>query len=132
MGAGLMALLVLFLVRPRPPEEDRRPWIATPEEVAQFAPDAGVGDEAQASFQEVPQAMVPLYTLGMPMPKTPFPSQRRPPCVDPEIQRVINGGCWVAIKGKEPPCGRSAFDYGDECFMPVYDAPRPPTSEEPR
>jgi serine/threonine protein kinase len=131
LGAGLMALLVLFLVRPPSTEEDRRPWIAPPVEESQFAPDAGVGDESLASFQEVPRATVPLYVLGMPMPKTPFPAQRRPPCVDPEIQRVINGGCWVAIKGKEPPCGKSAVDYGDECLMPVYDAPRSPTSEEP-
>jgi eukaryotic-like serine/threonine-protein kinase len=129
MGSLVMALLVL-LVRPAP-EEPHPPWIATPEEVAQFAPDAGVGEEALASFQNMPRAVLPPSYLGLRMPKEPIPGQKKPPC-EPDIQKVINGGCWVGPLGtRKPPCGSEAFDYDDGCYMPVFPPPRQPASGTP-
>jgi hypothetical protein len=89
-----MVVLAVELHRPRPPEPGQ-PWLATPEEAAQFAPDDGVGEESLANVQAFARAMTPAYALGLSMPKAPFPGQR------------------------QPPCGKSAFDHGDECFLPI-------------
>jgi serine/threonine protein kinase len=109
-----------------------QPWIATPEEVAQFAPDAGVGDEALSAAQEVPRAVLPsVLSLGRPMPSKPYPGQRRPPCA-PRVEREIIGACWLGpIKGQEPPCGDRMVDYEGECFLASFDQDRQPTSDPP-
>jgi len=108
-----------------------QPWIATPEEVAQFAPDAGVGEEALSFVEDAPQAALPdVLSLGRPMPPQPYPGQRRPPCDPPE--RAINGGCWLGpFEGHKSPCGDRMFDYEGKCFLASYPPERQPTSEEP-
>jgi eukaryotic-like serine/threonine-protein kinase len=94
-------------------------------------PDAGVGDEALLSAQDVPRAAVPTYGIGRSMPNEPFPNQRKPPC-DPDSERVINGGCWFGPSGtRKPPCGKNAFEYEDGCYVPMFDPPRQPTSDPP-
>ncbi|WP_224246105.1 serine/threonine protein kinase [Hyalangium gracile] len=93
-------------------------------------PDAGVADEVLSSAHDVGRVVMPSYVLGAKMPNTPLPGQRKPPC-EPRLQRVINGGCWVPIGTAKPPCGPTAVDYEGGCYMPVYDAPRQPTSGEP-
>jgi eukaryotic-like serine/threonine-protein kinase len=128
MGGLFMALLV-FQVRPRP-EEPPPPWIATPEEVAQFAPDAGVGEEALTSVQAVPRVVLPPSYVGLRMPKEALPGQKKPPCAPG--QRAINGGCWFGPSATlKPPCGPEAVEYDDGCYMPVFLAPRQPTSDTP-
>jgi serine/threonine protein kinase len=132
LGAGLMALLVLILVRPAlPPEEQHKPWLATPEEIAQFAPDAGVADEAQSSVQDVPRAVMPLVLrIGAPMPKKPLEGQKKPPCGPGQI--AVNDACWAGpIKGQAAPCRQGMYDYEGECYFAIFDAPRRPTSEQP-
>jgi len=108
-----------------------QPWIATHEEVARFAPDAGVAGEVVASVQDVPQAVLPaLLSFGRAMPKTPLSGQRKPPCERGE--REINGGCWVGPIGDEtPPCGDTMFDYAGRCYKVSVDMPRQPTSDQP-
>ncbi|KFE70188.1 serine/threonine protein kinase [Hyalangium minutum] len=140
MIGGLVVALVLlpFLKASSPTHQDTPstpqpvPWLATPEEIAQFAPDAGVGDEALTNVQDVPKAVVPtLLSLGRPMPSKPFPGQRRPPCV-PRIEREIVGGCWMGpFKDQEPPCGERMFDYQGACFVASYDQSPQPTSGTP-
>ncbi|HVG61567.1 MAG TPA: hypothetical protein VNA24_23610, partial [Hyalangium sp.] len=107
-------------------------WIATPEEVAQFAPDAGVGEEALSAAQDVPRVVLPsVLSLGRAMPSKPFPGQRRPPCA-PRVEREIIGACWIGpFKGQEPPCGDRMFDYEGECFVASFNEARQPTSEQP-
>jgi len=130
VGALVMAVVMLLWVRPAPPEPKPTPWLATPEEVAQFAPDAGVGDEALASVQDVPRAVMPLVlTVGVAMPKKPFDGQRKPPC-DPDTEIAVLGACWAVLK-KEAPCGPKAFDYEGRCLRASFDAPRQPTSQQP-
>jgi serine/threonine protein kinase len=108
-----------------------QPWIATHEEMAQFAPDAGVGEEALSKVQEVPRAAPPsLLSFGRSMPPKPLPGQRQPPCKRGE--REINGGCWRGPIGEEkPPCGDEMFDYEGRCYIATGETPRLPTSEEP-
>ncbi|WP_224367793.1 serine/threonine-protein kinase [Hyalangium versicolor] len=95
------------------------------------APDAGVGDEALASTQNFPRVGVPPSALGRPMPKQPYPGQRKPPC-SARGERSINGGCWVIVGAEErPPCGPTMFDHEDRCYYASYDAPRQPASSDP-
>ena len=101
-----------------------------PKEVERFAPDGGVGEEALSSAQSAPRVAVPPSFLGLRIPKEPMPGQKKPPCAIG--QRVINGGCWFGPNAMaKPPCGSEAFEYDDGCYMPVFPAPRQPTSEPP-
>lgn len=127
MGCATTAF-VLLLVWPTP-EKPHPLWLATPEKIPQFAPDAGVGEEV-SSVQDVPQTALPaLLSLGRPMPKTPMNGQRKPPCERGET--AINGACWVWVGGETPPCGETMFDYDGRCFKASTDAPRQPTSDQP-
>jgi hypothetical protein len=114
------------------------PWIATPEEMAQFekvsqfAPDAGVSEEALSVAQEMPRAVLPsILSLGRPLPPKPFPGQRRPPC-EPRVEREIIGACWIGPLGDEkPPCGNKMFDNEDRCYLASFNEARQPTSDQP-
>jgi serine/threonine protein kinase len=87
--------------------------------------------EGGVAAMDVPRVVMPEHALALPMPKNPFPGQRKPPC-DPEMQKAINGGCWAGPIGtKKPPCGKNAVDYDDGCYLPVFDMPAPSTSEQP-
>lgn len=140
MVGGLVVALVLlpFLKASPPTHQDipptpqPTPWLATPEEIAQFTPDAGVGDEALSNIQDMRKAVLPtLLSLGRPMPSKPFPGQRRPPCAL-RVEREIIGACWIGpIKDQEPPCGERMFDYQGECFLASYDQSPQPTSGTP-
>jgi hypothetical protein len=109
-----------------------QPWIAKAEDVAQFAPDAGVGEETLSAAQDVPRVVLPsMLSLGRPMPSKPFPSQRRPPC-ELRVERELIGACWLGpIKGQEPSCGNKMIDYEGECFLASFDQDRQPTSDQP-
>ncbi|HYI02874.1 MAG TPA: hypothetical protein VD972_43465, partial [Hyalangium sp.] len=129
MVGGLVVVLAMELLRPRLPEPEPAPWLATPEEVAQFATDGGVAEEALSSVEKVPGAGVPYDSLGRPMPKHPSPAQRKPPCERGET--AINGGCWVEVGREKPPCGEKMFEHEGYCYKPSVDMPRTPTAGEP-
>ena len=132
MVGGLLVLTGSQLIRAISEQEPAPLRIVPPEEVVQFAPDAGVGEEALSSVQEAPRAeMFSIRSLGRPMPSKPFAGQKRPPC-DDRSQRVINGVCWVGpIGNAKPPCGNDYYDGVDGCYLPLIEPPRQPTSEEP-
>jgi hypothetical protein len=89
------------------------------------------GVEALAAAAGIPHVGMPAYALAMPMPKKPLPGQRKPPC-NSEVQKAISGACWAGPIGtKRPPCGKDAFDHDDGCYLPVFDVPKPNTSEQP-
>ncbi len=126
---GLVVVLSLQLLKPGPPVPEPVPWLATPEEQPPFSTDGGVAEEALSSVEEVPSTGTPYDLLGAPMPKQPFPWQRKPPCERGET--AIHGGCWSRIWGEEPPCGQKMFDYENGCYKPSVDMPRTPTSGQP-
>lgn len=109
-------------------EEEATPDGGVPDARTTGLADAGVED-IHASTAALPSSGVPTYGVGMPMPKKPLPGQRKPPCRRGET--VIIGGCWLWIGGERPPCGSTMFDYEGRCYMPSFDPPRQPTSEEP-
>ncbi len=132
MVGGLVVGMMLKPSRPLPSEpepSEPAPWIATPEEIKQFAPDAGVSEEALSTAHDVPQAVVPHFTVGRPMLKKPLQGQRRPPCGRGETP--INGGCWVEVGREKPPCGDKMFEHEGYCYFPAFDEQRQPTSDEP-
>lgn len=130
VGGLAMALVVLWVRSPsQEPAPQPQPWVATSEEIAQFAPDAGVGDAALSSVHTVPSAAVPAHVLALPMPKAPLPGQRRPPC-DPDSELVALGVCWTILV-KKPPCGNSGYEIDDRCVIASVPEPRQPTSGEP-
>ncbi len=100
-------------------------------EVAQFAPDAGVGEEVLASVEAVEKRVGPwILALGRPIPSKPYPDQRRPPCERGE--KEINGGCWVGpLRDEVPPCGDKMFEYQGGCYFASFAGPKTPTSGEP-
>ncbi|KFE67208.1 serine/threonine protein kinase [Hyalangium minutum] len=126
---GCAAMAFVFLVVCPEPKQPPPAWQSTLEEVAPFAPDAGIGEEALTSVQNVPSVGQPSNSFGKSMPKKPFPGQRRPPCERGE--REINGSCWVEIGRETPPCGDKMYDYEGYCYKPSVDMPRGPTSGEP-
>ena len=131
MVGGMVMALAVLLVRPtsQEPAPQAQPWLATPEETAQFTPDAGVGDEALASVRTAPSAAVPLHVMALPTPKGPLPGQRRPPC-DPDSELVALGVCWTILV-KKPPCGNSGYEIDSRCVIASVPEPRQPTSGEP-
>jgi serine/threonine protein kinase len=134
-AATIGAALALGIAELRPDRTERTDPIPTPAEESRVppidAPDAGVGDTALASAHALPRNPDPILALGLPMPKQPFPGQRKPPC-DPIAERDINGGCWLGPIGtRKPPCGNVAYDYDGGCYAPNFNAPRQPTSNPP-
>lgn len=92
------------------------------------APDAGVADAAMASAQDLPRKGLPASAIGLSMPKTPLPGQKKPPC-NPRSEVVVIGACWSILR-IDPPCG-AAYEREGQCYMPVFDTRPPPTSEQP-
>ena len=71
MVGGLLVFLGWEMHRTASQQPAPPPWIATPEEVLQFAPDAGVGDEAVSAVQDAPVRVGTwVLSLGRPMPST--------------------------------------------------------------
>lgn len=91
-------------------------------------PDDGVADAVSASVQDSPQTGLPVLAIGVPMPKTPLPGQKRPPCA-PRSEVVVLAACWSLLR-IDPPCDE-AYEREGRCYMPVFDSRPPPTSEQP-
>jgi serine/threonine protein kinase len=100
------------------------------ERPAPEAPDGGVGEEALASVEQTPRPGSPSYMLGLPMPKEPLPGQKKAPCAL-EYEMTALGACWLVLE-KKPPCGNAGHELAGKCVRPSYNAPREPTSEDPR
>jgi hypothetical protein len=131
MVGGTLVTIAAELHRSSSPEPEARSASEERHVPQRDTPDAGVGDEALLSAQDVPRATALTYGMGRSMPDQPFPNQRKPPC-DPISERVINGGCWFGPNGTlKPPCGKNAFEYEDGCYVPMFDPPRQPTSDPP-
>jgi eukaryotic-like serine/threonine-protein kinase len=116
-----------------PPIEVPAPWdvqeplreTAGPTNVA----DAGVEEAGLVSAHEVPRGGIPTYALALPMPKKPFPGQRKPPC-RPYSEIALIGACWTVIR-LEPPCRNEGFEVDKMCVIAAFDGPTPNTSQQP-
>jgi serine/threonine protein kinase len=130
VGGFLVAMVMLLAILLSRPSEPVPRWEEPLQEVAQFSPDAGVGEDAPSSVHAPEKRVGPwILALGRPMPSKPYPEQRRPPCGRGETE--INGGCWVKVADQSPPCGNEMFDYEGACYFASFTGPKTPTSEEP-
>jgi predicted Ser/Thr protein kinase len=97
-------------------------------------PDAGtrgLGDDALTTRAETSEIPITLEAVSTPIPDTPLPGQRRPPC--PRRWQVeINGGCWKLLANSEPPCDHGEYEWQGQCYDPALDRARPPTSTKPK
>jgi hypothetical protein len=135
LSSGIAALVGSMLLgvcsdmrhREPAPQEDWRvaEWRPPPIE----APDAGVAESTLLSVEQTPRPTSAGNVLGLPMPKTPLPGQKRPPCL-PEYEIAALGACWTVYE-KKPPCGAAGHEYDGKCVRAVFDSPRPPTSGQP-
>jgi hypothetical protein len=65
------------------------------------------------------------------VPETPFNGQRRAPhCISSE-EVTINGGCWLEMRTRKPPCGELGYEWNGKCYLPHIPPSRQPTSEPP-
>jgi hypothetical protein len=89
----------------------------------------GGAGEAHAFVVHTPRSPSLAHVLSLPMPKTPFPGQKKPPC-SRRSEREIFGVCWVVLEVR-PPCEREGYEYEGKCLRASFDDPRQPTSEPP-
>jgi len=136
LSSGIAALVGSMLLglctdvrhrEPAPPEDWRvaEAWHPPPIEAAEV----GVAEEALLSVQQSPRPTSPSNAVGLPMPKTPFPGQKKPPC-EADFELVALGACWLVL-GKKPPCGAGAHEYDGKCVRASFASSRPPTSGQP-
>jgi hypothetical protein len=114
-------------------------WLYRGQEVAQAAAErrsregksVALGDSA-IPVREL--ASIPTENrkkgVGLPMPETPFPDQRKPPCNrNGEVE--LRGGCWFVLRDATPPCSESAYEWKKACYVPSELPRRQPTSHPP-
>lgn len=133
MVGGVVVLMGSKLSTGSAPREEPDPPVSPliAEEVqtpSMEMPDAGVGDAVSSSVYEIPRTGLPVFAIGLPMPKTPLPGQKKPPCA-PRSEVVVRGACWSILR-IDPPCD-AAYELEGRCYMPVFDSRLPPTSDQP-
>jgi hypothetical protein len=130
--AVLVVLVGLLLTRG---VEQRPLAYEEPRKVSQGGdkPDAGAvgaGEGALASAGPARDAPASVRAVTREVPDRPFKGQKRPPCSSGETH--INGGCWVPMRGEDPPCAAGWYEHERRCYVPVDVSVRSPTSEDPQ
>jgi hypothetical protein len=118
VGALLLALVLLV------------PWSNPPS-----APPAPLGYE-EPTAAEVPTPSIDglladttpdePFVLARPLPKEPYPGQKRPPCTRHTEVELI-GACWMPHELKAP-CPDSLHEHQGKCYVPAFSAKPPPQS----
>jgi serine/threonine protein kinase len=134
LGAGVLGWMLRFDGKPSalPALPRKVAHVEAPETGG--APDAGtvgMGDDALASASAASPGVVPRQPgVRLQLPKEPLDGQKRPPC-HPRWEAQINGGCWISYTTMKPPCGSREYEWKEGCYLPVWVADRPPTSDQP-
>ena len=85
---------------------------------------------AEEGMQETGKETGTSPDHSVPMPKKPFPWQKRAPC-DPQKKELEDiGACWLRVEGVRPPCP-GLFEIAGECVQPVVGTPKGRYSEKP-
>jgi serine/threonine protein kinase len=104
--------------------------VALEEAPAAGSPDggtAGLGDEAELSTGEMNGPASRASNIRLDVLPKPFEGQLRPPCEKGHV--AIQGGCWVELKSRAPNCPERAYAWNGGCYMPIFAAPSPATSD---
>ncbi|MDY7225010.1 serine/threonine-protein kinase [Hyalangium rubrum] len=71
-----------------------------------------------------------VSAVGLPLPESPFPGQRRPPCTkNGEVE--LRGGCWYELARATLPCREDAYEWKGACYLPSFPPRRQPTAHPP-
>lgn len=70
----------------------------------------------------------PHEGINAPLPETPLPGQRTPPCQKPLVE--INGGCWSLVGNETPPCSNITYEWRKRCYLPFMSPSRPLNTRE--
>ncbi|SEM45578.1 Serine/threonine protein kinase [Stigmatella aurantiaca] len=89
----------------------------------------GLADSTLDASTAGPPAEFEQGGMALDVPETPLPGQHRPPCAKQELK--INGGCWRRLADATPPCGVRTYEWKGMCYVPMFDPPRPSTSNLP-
>jgi serine/threonine protein kinase len=131
---GLVSFLVALVWRNSAPPAEM-PSVALAEAPrAESAPDAGtrgLGEDTLATQTSSESSPVQPGSITAELPDDPLPGQLRAPCRR-RGSVEINGGCWAPWRDLSPPCGAGAYEWKNECFMPIWEQGRPPTSKKPQ
>jgi len=79
----------------------------------------------QWATDTVPHFISSSITGALPAPD---PRQRKPPC-DPDMERAIEGSCWIPVDVKPCPKGK-AWEHEGQCYARALNAARLPSSGE--
>jgi eukaryotic-like serine/threonine-protein kinase len=90
---------------------------------------AGLADSTMDASTTEASAEFEPSGMSLDVPERPFPGQHRPPCGKHELK--LNGGCWGRLSEATPPCGARAYEWKGMCYVPMFDPPRPSTSNPP-
>jgi serine/threonine protein kinase len=71
---------------------------------------------------------IPHEGINAPIPETPLPGQRTPPCPKPSLE--INGGCWILVGNETPPCSNITYEWRKRCYLPFMSPSRPLNTRE--
>ncbi len=66
------------------------------------------------------------FVLARPLPKEPYPGQKRPPC-NRHTEVELIGACWMPHELKAP-CPDSLHEHKGKCYVPAFSAKPPPQS----
>ncbi|MDC0712842.1 serine/threonine-protein kinase [Stigmatella sp. ncwal1] len=111
---------------------EEKPMAVLPQEYLGEAEDGGTSGLASTAFklhEDTKGSESTRGAIGLEMPKTPLPGQRRPPCKRYEVE--VSGGCWHALQDKIPPCDEDTYSWKNRCYLPSPSPRRPATSEPP-
>lgn len=82
----------------------------------------------QWAADAIPHVLSSVAAGALPAPD---PRQRKPPC-DPDLEREINGHCWIPVDVKPCPKGKAFLHDDGRCYAYALRAERLPTTGEPR
>jgi hypothetical protein len=120
VGALLLALVLLV---PVPPPS------APPAPLGYAKPTAAEVPTPSIDGLLADTAPAEPFVFARPLPKEPYPGQKRPPCTRHTEVELI-GACWMPHKLKAP-CPDSLHEYEGECYVPAFSAKPPPQSLGP-
>jgi hypothetical protein len=87
---------------------------------------AGLGDNSLTEAASEPKPEKHAGGIRMDIPPKPLNGQRRAPCPKGDVE--IRGGCWAKLETQAPDCQKYAYEWNGGCYVPVFPAPVPATS----
>jgi serine/threonine protein kinase len=131
----LLAMAIVAVLCPSPAVEAPNALARAEQQDAGTEEDGGtlgLGEEARTAPVSASAQPNSRRGVALDMPRKPLPGQLRTDGkgVCPIRGYVaINGGCWIAMRDVQAPCGEAGYEWRGDCYYPAFETQRPPTSE---